>query len=189
MGSPVSPVVANICMEKMEEMAIKTTPVPPKTWKCFVDDSFSIIKKNAVATFHNTLNSIDPSIQFTLEHENNGRLAFLDTIITRKDKKLTIDVHRKPTHTDRYLDYHSHHHHKHKTSTGKTLIHRALTLPNTEEGRTNELEHVKIAVRANNYHHILLTTSQRKLKHHTVLFHHLKNLWAHFSKWLTHQPI
>ncbi len=51
MGSPVCPVVANICMEKIEEMAIETKP--PKTWKRFVDNSFSIIKKNAVATFHN----------------------------------------------------------------------------------------------------------------------------------------
>ena len=117
MGSPVSPVVANICKEKIEEMAIETTHVPPKTWKRFVDDSFSIIKKNAVATFHNTMNSMDPTIQFTLEHENNGKLAFLDTVITRKDGKLNIDVYRKPTHTDRYLDYNSHHQHKHKAST------------------------------------------------------------------------
>ena len=29
MGSPVSPVAANICMEKIEETAIETTPVPP----------------------------------------------------------------------------------------------------------------------------------------------------------------
>ena len=29
MGSPVSPVVANLCMEAIEEMAINTTPVPP----------------------------------------------------------------------------------------------------------------------------------------------------------------
>ena len=151
MGSPVSPVVANICMEKIEEMAIKTVPVPPRTWKRFVDDSFSIVKKNAVETFHNTLNSLDPSIQFTLEQEHNGKLAFLDTVITRKDEKLVIDVYRKPTHTDRYLDYNSHHQHKHKASTARTLIHRALTLPNTEEGRNNELEYVKNALRTNNY--------------------------------------
>ena len=136
-------------MEKIEEMA-KTTSVPPKTWKRFVDDSFSIIKKNAVETFHNTLNSLDPSIQFTLGHEHNGKLAFLDTVITRKNGKLNIDV-RKPTHTDKYLDYNSHHQHKHETSTAKTLIHRALTLPSTEEGRNNELDYVKNALRANNY--------------------------------------
>ena len=151
MGSPVSPVVANIFMEKIEEMAIKTTSVPPRTWKRFVDDSFSIIKKNAVETFHNTLNSLDPSIQFTLEHEPNGKLAFLDTVITRKNGKLNIDVYRKPTHTDKYLDCNSHHQHKQKTSTAKTSIHRALTLPSTEEGRNNEHEYVKNALRANNY--------------------------------------
>lgn len=72
-------------------------------------------------------------------------------VITRKDGKLNIDVYRKPTHTDRYLDYNSHHQQKHKASTARTLIHRALTLPSTEEGRTNELEHVKNALRANNY--------------------------------------
>ena len=150
-GSSVSPVVANIFMEKIEEMAIKTTSVPPKTWKRFVDDSFSIIKKNAVETFHNTLNSLDPSIQFTLEHEPNGKLAFLDTVIRRKNGKLNIDVYRKPTHTDKYLDCNSHHQHKHKTSTAKTSIHRALTLPSTEEGRNNEHEYFKNALRANNY--------------------------------------
>ena len=40
---------------------------------------------------------------------------------------------------------------KHKASTARTLIHRALTLPNTEQGRTNKLEHVKNTLHANNY--------------------------------------
>ena len=103
LGSPISPVVANICMEKIEEMAIKTTSYPQKTWKRFVDHSFSIIKKNTVETFHNTLNSLDPSIQFTFEHEHNGKLAFLDTVIARKNGKLNNDVYQKPTHMDKTL--------------------------------------------------------------------------------------
>ena len=151
MGSPVTPVVANICMESIEEMAIKQTPVRPKVWKHFVDDSFSIINKNAISTFHDALNSIEPKIQFTIEYENNEKLAFVDTIISRPNKKLCIDVYRKPTHTDRYLDYNSHHDRKHKANTARTLIHRALTLPNTEEGKTNELKHVTDALRTNGY--------------------------------------
>ena len=57
MGSPVSPIVANLCMEVIEELAISTSSVPRKVWKRYVDDSFVIIKKDAVSSFHNTLNA------------------------------------------------------------------------------------------------------------------------------------
>ena len=56
MGSPVSPIVANLCMKVIDELAISTSLVPPKVWKHYVDDSFVIIKKDAVSSFHNTLN-------------------------------------------------------------------------------------------------------------------------------------
>ena len=64
MGSPVSPVVANICMEVIENTAFEMTPTKSKTWKRFVDDSFSIIKKTAINSFLNLLNDIDPNIFF-----------------------------------------------------------------------------------------------------------------------------
>ena len=76
MGSPVSPVVANLCMEEIEESAINASPVTPKIWKRYVDDSFCIIKKNGVTAFHDTLNSIDTNISFTIEHECNGKNFF-----------------------------------------------------------------------------------------------------------------
>ena len=109
MGSPVSPVVANLCMEEIEKRAINTTTVSPKFWKRYVDDSFCIIKSDAVASFHDSLNSIDQHISFTIEHESNGQLPFLDTLISRDNGKLLVDIYRKPTHMDRYLDFHSHH--------------------------------------------------------------------------------
>ena len=62
MGSPVSPVVANICMEVIEDSAINATPVPPRYWKRYVDDSFCIIKKDAVSSLHGSLNSTNPHI-------------------------------------------------------------------------------------------------------------------------------
>ena len=80
MGSPVSPVVANLCMEIIEESAITASATPPKVWKRYVDDSFVVIKKHSVSTFHDTLNSIDPKISFTIETENNGQISFLDTL-------------------------------------------------------------------------------------------------------------
>ena len=64
-------------------MAINQTPVRPKDWKRFVDDSFSTISMNADSTFYDALNSIDPNIQFTIEYENKMIVSFLDTIISR----------------------------------------------------------------------------------------------------------
>ena len=46
-------------------------------------------------------NRLRPTIQFTMELEENGALPFLDTTIT--------GVYRKPTHTDRYVQYTAHH--------------------------------------------------------------------------------
>ena len=79
MGSPVSPFVASLCIEDIEESAIIASTVPSKVWKRYVDDSFCIIKKNEIPAFHNTPNSMDPHISFTIEQENNGQIPFLDT--------------------------------------------------------------------------------------------------------------
>ena len=125
-------------------MATNTTPVPPKVWKRYVD-------RNAVDSFHNTLNSIDQHISFTIEEENNNQIAFLDALVTRKDNDLIVEVYRKPTHTDRYLDFVSHHDKRHKISTAETLLHRASNLPSTKQGKENELIHVTDALRSNNY--------------------------------------
>ena len=59
MGSPVSLVVANLCMEEIEESAISNSSVSPKIWKRYVDDSFCIITKDDISAFHDTLNSIN----------------------------------------------------------------------------------------------------------------------------------
>ena len=71
MGSPVSPIVANLCMEVIEELAINTSTVALRVWKRYVDDSFVIIKKDAVSSFHDA----------TIEEENNGQISFLDTFV------------------------------------------------------------------------------------------------------------
>ena len=76
MGSPVSAIVANLCMDVIEEQAIQSATTPPNIWKRFVYDSFAIINKNAITSFHGTLNSIHPHIKFSIEHEKD-KLHFL----------------------------------------------------------------------------------------------------------------
>ena len=45
MGSPVSPIVANLYMQYLEQKALSTAPNPPRFWCRFVDDTFVIHKE------------------------------------------------------------------------------------------------------------------------------------------------
>lgn len=83
MGSPVSPVVANIYMymEHFEDIAVTTAPNPPRVWKRYVHvgDTFCVLKKATVQETLSHLNSIRSTIQFTVEEEKEGVVLFLDT--------------------------------------------------------------------------------------------------------------
>ncbi len=51
--------------------------------------------------FHDHLNSINPSIQFTMENESDGQLPFLDILLSREEgSSISTSVHRNATHTD-----------------------------------------------------------------------------------------
>ena len=61
-------------------------------------------------TFYQHLNSQHPSIEFTVEKEREGNIAFLDVQIEKKEGKISTGVYRKSTHTDRCINYSSRHH-------------------------------------------------------------------------------
>ena len=127
MGNPLSPIVANIYMEYFEEMALQTTMVKPKMWLRYVDDTFVIWNGNMdeLSVFHQHLNSLRPSIQFTMEEESEGQLPFLDVLVKKDDCRLITSVYRKKTHTDRYIHYTSDHHPRIKHGVIQCLMKRA----------------------------------------------------------------
>ena len=82
MGSPVSPIVANLYMEYLEQKALSTAPNPPKFWGRYVDDTFVIHKEANKQSFLQHINSVDPAIRFTVEdNKEDGSIPFLDTIV------------------------------------------------------------------------------------------------------------
>ena len=81
MGSPVSPIIANIFMENFEEKAIASFHAPPRYWGRHVDDTMLIMDKSEVDNFTQHLNSVHDSIKFTVEQESNNSIAMLDTLI------------------------------------------------------------------------------------------------------------
>ena len=111
MGSPVSPIVANLYMRYFEQKAF-VLHITPRLWQRYVDDTFVIQKEVNKQDFLQHINSVDPAIQFTVENNKEvGALPFLDTIAKPEaDGNLSITVYMKPTHTDQYLQWDSHHH-------------------------------------------------------------------------------
>ena len=84
------------------------------------------MEKTEVEPFHDYLNTISISIKFTKELEKSGQLAFLDVSIQQmEDGSLATCVYRKPTHTNRYLQYSSDHPVNQKVSVARTLFSRA----------------------------------------------------------------
>ena len=144
MGSPISPLIANLYMEEFEIQAIRTSKTPPTLWKRYVDDTFTIIKKNNRDSFLEHLNSIHPNIRFTCEEvRENGSMPLLDILITpEEDGSLKTSVYRKKTHTDLYLQWDSHHTIPSKYSVAGTLFHRANTICSTPQLLQEEEEHL-----------------------------------------------
>lgn len=62
------------------------------------------------------------SIKFTVEQKKEGAIPFLDVSI---NERLKTSVHRKKTHTDRYLHFSSNHHPQTETGIISCLQDRA----------------------------------------------------------------
>ena len=112
-------------MEYFESLAIPSSPKSIKWWFRYADDVCSATRKDQVNKLQEHLNSIDPHIKFTIELPGTDGLSFLDTLTKLAPKSIESTVYRKPTHTDRYLDYNSNHTISEKLSVVHTLIHRA----------------------------------------------------------------
>ena len=150
MGSPVSPIVANLYMEYLEQKALSTAPHPhpPRFWHRYVDDTFVIHKEANKQGFLQHINSVYPAIRFTVEdNKEDGSIPFLDTIVKPEvDGSLSITVYRKPTHTDQYLQWGSQHHLSAKFSVIQTLSHRASTVCSNPELLQQEKDHLRKAL-------------------------------------------
>ena len=150
-GNPLSPVVANIYMEHFEALAIESARLKPATWLCNVDDTFVVWNegRDKLQDFLEHLNTIRPSIQFTMELKEDGKLPFLDVLVTRGAERLT-KVYRKAIHTDRYIHFTSNHHNRVKQEVIKCLKWRATRICETEDLEAEE-DHLRVTFRKNGY--------------------------------------
>ena len=156
MGSPVSPIAANIFMEALEQEAIATAPMDcrPKLWLRYVDDKLEVISNKTVPRLTEHINQVgkSDSIKFTYKQEKNGSIPFLDTLIVKKsDGTVKLLVYRKPTHTDQYLNYHFHHPLHQKLGAIRTLFDRKDNIITEDQDKVAEEQKVEEALKVCGY--------------------------------------
>ena len=152
MGSPVSPLVANLFMENFEIKALASFSHPIKLWARYVDDTICVLKRDHIDEFTDHLNSQHPAIKFTSEREKEGKIAMLDILMSRRENgSLKFAVYRKPTHTDHYLQYNSHQPLQHKLGVIRTLRHRSNTVITEMEDKEKEDVHLKRVLSISGY--------------------------------------
>ena len=143
MGSPLGPLMANAFMGKIEKQLERENKLLI-FYKRFVDDTLSAMPDpEAASEFLETLNKTYPSIDFTMELEENGRLPFLGMDVIRNGCRLDTMVYRKPTDKGLLLHYHNHVDARYKRSLLNTMLNRVFQLSSTWKFFHEECECLK----------------------------------------------
>jgi hypothetical protein len=139
MGLPKSPPEADLVMEFVTKLFIEKLPFPVPFFKRYVDDCVTIVPQDMVDKTMEILNSINDSIKFTVEVEENNRIPFLDMmLIINKDGSIETKWHQKAYASLRMLSYRSVHPLSQKIGAAYGLINRALKL--TSEAHKDDVK-------------------------------------------------
>lgn len=172
MGSPVSPILAQIVMDDILDEAFSQIK-RPQIFVKYVDDILTIARPEELDQITQTLNRIDPNIQFELEIENpqTQSINFLElSIINKHDTTIGIKWYQKEVSSKRILNYHSQHAPFQIEATARNYAINMLQLSDTEyiDEITNKAEHI---LKINNFPHRFIrdTITEAKKKTHPTL--------------------
>ena len=99
MGSPLAPVLANLFMGHYEHKWIQGySAIGPGHYRRYVDDLFALFQIEEQADlFFSYLNKQHPNMLFTIEKQENGKLPFLDVLLTKEGEIFSTSVYHKST--------------------------------------------------------------------------------------------
>ena len=107
MGSKLSPSLANIFCS-LFETAIIEPDLENKNllgYVRYVDDILLIVKRDYKDRLLGKLNAFDPFLKFTTESMVDSKINFLDTTVTLNNRQINLEMYRKPTFTDKTVDF------------------------------------------------------------------------------------
>lgn len=133
MGSPLSPIIANLVMQELEESILNTLHINIPFFYRYVDDIILAAPATEIINILNKFNNYHERLQFTVKHEEGRCISFLDLSIQITNDIINIDWFHKKTFSGRLLSFFSNHPTCHKIGTIYNLIDRALSHPRFHE--------------------------------------------------------
>lgn len=148
MGSPISPIVADIVMQRALESIMSNSPLRIIFIKKYVDDLLVAIHVDDVQHVLEKFNDFHPRIQFTLEEEVENKLPYLDMLLHRSPDGLIKSVwYSKPCSSQRMLNYHSVHPINMLLNMAKNFTNRVRNLTTKDDENPDEV--IKKVLRKN----------------------------------------
>jgi len=102
MGSPLSPIIADLVLQDLETKAIEILPFELPLYFRYVDDILLAAPFDHLNKILEIFNSFHNRIQFTLEIGINNRINFLDVTIILDNQRVLFDKYEKPTNREIY---------------------------------------------------------------------------------------
>ncbi|KAL6424940.1 hypothetical protein ACFW04_009349 [Cataglyphis niger] len=128
MGSPLSPILADIVMDDLETHCLGLLSFAVPVYYRYVDDIFAIVPRAKVDEINVIFNSYHQRLKFTREIELDSCINFLNTSVIRSNGKIVTNWYRKPTCSNRYINFYSNHLFKYKINTIFNFVDHAILL-------------------------------------------------------------
>ena len=154
MAWPLSQVIEDIFMADLEEKALAgaSEDIAPSVWKRYVDNILSVVNRKKGQQLLEYLNAQHGQIKFVMEEKRDRSLPFTDIGFSREEYRQVVgQVYRKPTHTNRYVQFTSHHPTSVKSGFIDCLVQGATIVSSNDELFKKQLDKIREAMEQNNY--------------------------------------
>jgi len=166
MGSPLSPIIAEIILRDIEEKAFDLSVHIPIYYR-YVDDILIASAPEELDNILKVFNSLHDRINFTAEINNNNSINFLNLKITLGDNnKLILDLYSKPTASGRFLNFYSNHPTAHKKGVIFGMIDRIMCLSDNQFHKNNIINCIKILLNNSYPLKFIFNTIRTRMKYH-----------------------
>lgn len=145
-GSHSSGAYAEILVDHTYKTAAEITNIKPEILVTYVDDAWLLWTSSHedFQKYKDTLNAVWPTVRFTCEMPNEGKLNFLDlTLEIRENGEIVHQHYQKPTASGRYLHHYAHCSLETKTNIIRTETRRIIRNCKNKKDAWSHLEKLK----------------------------------------------